>query len=234
MSIQMSTYFKSVLTHMIFYERPRKKNNKLRSVPPNYAGESSTQHTSLVCNNLSKSLRTALQPHVSLLQQKSVQEHFSECLNKWLAGKHPASLNAASQLPFIQGFDFNEVSSITETWKIRFKVVPVSGNLLELHIPAFVPWDTITAPAQTTQVVCSVTTAACNLQQPAELGCSHYSFIIPYDNHTLPARVIPLTIPSSHGSICITTVGLQYELKNGKTYNRPAYMPCTVVDARYR
>ena len=235
MSIQMSSYLRSVLTSMIFYERPRKTYSKNKTTPVQHSAvNSTTGNNPVFCNKLSKSLRMALLPHISLLQNKSVQQHFTDCLQKWLSGKNPVTLDAANNLPFIQGFDFNEDSSITETWKIRFKVVPVSENLMELHIPAFVPWDTITAPAQTTQIVCSITAAACNLMQPVELGSSHFSFIIPYDNHILPPRVIPLTIPASDGCICITTVGLQYELKNGKTYTRPAYMPCSVIDARYK
>jgi hypothetical protein len=221
--------------NMIFYERPRKTYSKNKTLTLNHsAAKSTTSSLPGFCNKISKSLRLALQPHVSLLQHKSVQQHFTHSLHKWLMGKNPASLDASSNLPHIQGFNFNEDSSITETWKIRFKVVSVSENLLELHIPAFVPWDTITAPAQTMQIVCSITTASCNVMQPVELGSSHYSFIIPYDNHPLPARVIPLTIPASGGCLSITTVGLQYGLKNGKTYTRPSYMPCSVIDARYR
>jgi hypothetical protein len=221
--------------NMVFYERPRKAYHKHKTNTENQSGVSGTKSLNPgFCNKISKSLRLALQPHVNLLQQKSVQEHFTDCLHKWLTGKNPASLDASSNLPHIQGFDFNEDSSLKETWKIRFKVVPVTENLLELHIPAFVPWDTITAPAQTTQIVCSITTASCNVMQPVELGSSHYSFIIPYDNHPLPARVIPLTIPASNGCLCITTVGLQYSLKNGKMYTRSSNMPCSVIDARYR
>lgn len=234
MSIQLSSYLRSVLTSMIFYERPRKTCTKNKTLPVNISANGTKNNNPVLCNKLSKSLRQALQPHVSLLQHKSVQQHFNGCLDKWLTGKNPTSIDAASNLPHIQGFDFNENSSVTETWKIHFKVVPVSENLLELHIPAFVPWDTITAPAQTRQIICSITAAACNVMQPVELGSSHYSFIIPYDNHQLPARVIPLTIPASDGCICITTVGLQYELKNGKTYSRTSYMPCSIIDARYK
>jgi hypothetical protein len=235
MSIQLSSYLKAVFTNMIFYERPRKtcKKRPPISLEKFHANNTNTGDP-IFCNKLSKSIRQSLAPHVSMLHQKSVQQQFTDCLQKWISGKNPASLNAANNLPYINGFDFNEDSSINERWKVRFKVEPVAENLLQLHIPAFVPWDTIAAPAQTTQIVCSITAASCNILQPVEQGCSHYSFIIPYDNHPLPARVIPLSIPSADGYLCITTMSLQYELKNGKTYSRRAYMPCSVIDARLR
>lgn len=235
MSIQLSSYLKAVFTNMIFYERPRKtcKKRKPISLEKFHAHHTITA-SPVFCNKLSKNMQHALAPHVSMLQQKSVQQQFTDCLQKWISGKQPAALRAANNLPYIHGFDFNEDSSITERWKVRFKVEPVAENLLQLHIPAFVPWDTIAAPSQTSQIVCSITAASCNILQPAEQGCSHYSFIIPYDNHQLPARVIPLSIPSADGYLCITTMALHYQLTNGKTYNRPAYMPCSVIDARLR
>ena len=236
MSIQMSSYLKSVLTNMIFYERQRKPCRRPQSTGLNHhagANRNVTMNPNF-CNKFSKSLKSALQPHISLLQQRSVQQQFAACLQKWAAENAPSNMLAANNLPHIHGFDFNEDSSISERWKIKFKVEPVTEHLLELHIPAFVPWDSITAPINTTQIVCSVTAASCKIANPMEQGCSYHSFIIPYDNAPLPARMIPLSIPASDGYLCITTVGLQYELKNGKTYTRPAYTPCSVIDARYR
>ncbi len=235
MSIQLSSYLKAVFTNMIFYERSRKTCSKRKplSLAAFHANQTKTANP-IFCHNLSRQLRQALAPHVSMLHQRSVQQHFTEVLQKWISGANPAALHPGHNLPYINGFDFNEDTSINDRWKVRFKVEPVGENLFQLHIPSFVPWDTITAPAQTTRIVCNITAASCNIRQPAELGCIHYSFVIPYDNHTLPARVIPLSIPSAEGYICITTIGLQYQLKNGKTYNRPAYMPCSVIDARYR
>jgi hypothetical protein len=235
MSIQLSSYLKAVFTNMIFYERSRKTCTKRKPLSlANFHANQTKTANPIYCHNLSKHLRQALGPHVSMLHQRSVQQDFTDVLRKWISGTDPTSINPAHNLPHISGFDFNEDSSISDRWRVRFKVEPVAKNLLQLHIPSFVPWDVIAAPAQTTRIVCNITAASCNILQPAEQGCIHYSFVIPYDNHLLPARVIPLSIPSADGYLCITTVGLQYELKNGRTYNRPAYMPCSVIDARYR
>lgn len=219
---------------MIFYERQRKPCRRSKVVTINAISRNSITASPGFCNKLSKSLRNTLQPYIRFLQQRRVQQEFSACLQKWVSSNNSSGLRPASQLPFIHGFDFNEDSSVGDRWKIKFKVEPVATNLLELHIPAFIPWDTIAAPVHTRQILCSITAASCNILNPIEQGCSYYSFIIPYDNAPVPARIIPLSIPASEGYLSITTVGLQYELKNGKTYTRPAYTPCSIIDARYR
>jgi hypothetical protein len=235
MSLQMKTYLRGVFHNIIFYERKGKSFAKAKASKVNRSVATKIRSTNLgFCSTLTKALRLGLVPHVDLLSSKTVQNRFNGCFIKWLGLQDPALKPAATQLPFINGFNFNEAAGIAERWKLSFAVMPVSDHLLELHIPAFVPTQLITAPAHTQQIICSISAASTAFLAPQQEAGSHAQWIIPYTNELMAARIIPLALPVAAGYLCITTMRLQYELSNGKSCNKPAFMPCSVIDARYR
>jgi hypothetical protein len=111
-----------------------------------------------------------------------------------------------------------------------------AGDVLQLHIPAFIPKEKIAAPARTNRVECTIAAASCNLKNSVGNGNSIYAFTIPYNNTPLPAQNIELPVPMPAGSVVVVAVSLTYFVsKKSKQVatDNIAFMPSAIVAAMY-
>jgi hypothetical protein len=162
-----------------------------------------------------------------------MQIKFSGAIAQWLGLSDPVSLPVSNAIPFIDHFQFNDSTSIAERWKLPLTVMQPSANLVEVNIPAFVPATAIAAPAHTSMVECTITAAACLLADGTALGSFTQTISIPYNDTLINAQTLSLPVPTNSGAIVVTAACLQYYLTNGQYNSNPAFMPASVIDARY-
>jgi hypothetical protein len=181
-------------------------------------------------------LRSLLQPAIPFPKDKKMQNRFGGAIMKWLQLKTPEQLEPATNLPYLQDFQFNEATSIRERWKVPLTVNKQMGDVLQLHIPAFIPKEKIAAPAWTNRIECTIAAASCNLKNSLTNGNSLQAFTIPYNDTLVPAQNIQLPVPLPAGSLVIVAVSLTYFVSKKRRQvptGNIAFMPSGIVAAMY-
>jgi hypothetical protein len=181
-------------------------------------------------------LRSLLLPVIPFPKDKKMQNRFGGAIMKWLQLQTPEQLEPASSLPYLHDFQFNEVTSIQERWKVSLTVNKQAGDVLQLHIPAFIPKEKIAAPAWTNRVECIIAAASCDLKNSVGNGNSLHAITIPYNDTPLPVQNIELPVPMPAGSLVVVAVSLTYFVsKKSKQVatDNIAFMPAGIVAAMY-
>ena len=181
-------------------------------------------------------LRSLLQPALPFPKDKKMQNRFGGAIMKWLEQKPIKELEPATNLPYLQHFQFNEATSLQERWKVPITVNQQKEDLLQLHIPAFIPKEKIAAPAWTNVVECTVAAASCSLENSGTNGNSIHAFSIPFNDAEIAAQNILLPVSMPAGSLVVVAVSLRYMVSKKRKQvptDQIAFMPSGIVDARY-
>ena len=211
----------------------------LRTVP---ARVRQTKATKLRSSNFSIAvgaasvLRKLLEPAIPFPKDKKMQNSFGGAIMKWLKQETQKQLKPGVDLPYIQGFQFNEKTELRSRWKVTLAVTKIADNLIQLHIPAFIPADKIQAPAWTHTVECTIAAAACTLQNTITNGNTTNAFSIPYNSTEIPAQTIDLPLSMPPGSLVVVVVSLTCIVsKKNKLVptDNIAFMPAGIIAAMY-
>ena len=154
---------------------------------------------------------------------------------KWLQFQTPEQLQPATALPYVNNFQFNDATSVSERWKVALTAT-IEDGMLQLQIPAFIPTEKMAAPAWTKHVECTVAAASCNCKDSIGNGSSVHVFTIPYNKRENAAQTIQLPVAMPPGSLVVAAVSLTYYVtKNGKQMatDNVAFMPAGIVEAMY-
>ena len=174
-----------------------------------------------------------LQPVLPFPRDRIMQVKFSGAIAQWLSSGNAAMLPPTDAVPFVEAFQFNKDTSIAERWKLRLIVEQPDAHLIAVQIPAFVPTQCIAAPAHTKMIECTITTAGCLLKDASPTSSDTVTIAIPYNNIPVNEQVITLPVLSPAGTLLVTAVALRYRLADGGYCSKPAFLPASVIDARY-
>jgi hypothetical protein len=116
---------------------------------------------------------------------------------------------------------------------LPLSVTQPSANTIQLDIPPFSPRESISAPAGTAFIECSLAAASCILKEGMAAGKHIVKFRIPYNDIIQEAQTISFPVPIDPGNIVVTVMSLEYMMKEHKLINLPAFRPSSVIDARY-
>ena len=234
MALQLKTFIRGRINNVVFLERAG--TYMARSLPDKVNLSAATK----VCNGnfgmastCGKNLRGLLQPVLPNPKDRIMQVKFSGAIAEWLGSGNTALLPPTNAVPFVQEYSFNKETSIAERWKLRLTVEQPEANVIALQVPAFVPTQCITAPAHTVMIECTITTAGSLLRDDSPTGSHTVTITIPYNNTPVDAQVITLPVSSPAGTLLVTAVALRYRLANGGYCSKPAFLPASVIDARY-
>lgn len=234
----MATYhgpgFNGKIENLVFYTRNGKQI--VRTIPDKVHQTDATRirsHNFGIASAAGKTLRWLLQPILFNPTDRSMQVRFSGAIARWLAQNNAATMPAQQHLPFVTGFSFSKETSVAERCRLPFTVSnPVPGQTL-VQLPAFIPTAAITAPAHTSMVQLTITVAACHLLNAEAVGSETKQLLLPHNNTPVAAQDLQFNVAAGAGILLITAVQIVYRLQNGKTEQRPEFMPASVVDGRY-
>jgi hypothetical protein len=234
MALQMETYLSGRMNNVVFFKRAG--TYMARSLPATVKLSAATK----VCNGnfgmasaCGKSLRQLLQPVLPFPKDRRMQIRFSGAIAKWLGADAAATIPPITPIPFVHQFRFTDCPGVSERWKLRLLVEQPAANVITLQIPAYIPTQTISAPAHTVAVTCTITVAGCMLMDAAPTGSHSTTIEIPYTGSLIPAQIIEWPLPAPAGAVIITAVALRYRLADGQYCSSPAFLPASVIDARY-
>jgi len=234
MALQIANFVSGRVDNVVFYKRMG--TYVARSVPARVKQSAATKVRSRnfgVAAAAGKILRQLLHPVLPFPKDRSMQIRFSGAIAQWLGLSDAVSLPATNDIPFVNGFQFNSVTSIDERWKLPLTVTQPSADIVEVLIPAFVPTLAIAAPAYTVFVECTFTVATCKLMDGTVQGVDTKKISIPYNSTPLDAQVISFPVPAIDGSLVITAARLQYQMVNGQYNTAISFMPASVINASY-
>lgn len=234
---QANQYYGDRLGNSIYYKLY--EGYYIRSVP---SVVKQTAATKLRSNNFAIASRAAgmmrclLEPVIPFNKDKKMQNSFAGVFMKWLQLNTLQQLQPATDLPFVQNFQFNDACSLSERCKIPLTVTQVNNGLLQLHLPTFIPAKSIDAPASTSNVTFTITAASCALANGEENGCFTRQFTVPYTTAEIPEQIIKLPLSMPQGSLVIVAVALQYGSdinKDLKSHNNISFMSSGVIASMY-
>lgn len=181
-------------------------------------------------------LRSLLLPALPFPKDKKMQNRFGGAIMKWLQCQTLEELKPSANLPYIHDFQFNEATSLRERWKIPLSVTREASDVLQLHLPAFIPVEKLAAPAWTHVVECTIAAASCTLKNSIPNGNCLNAFSIPYNDTEIPAQIINLPIVMPPGSLVMVAVSLTCIVSKKRSKvptNNIAFMPSGIVTAMY-
>ena len=234
MARQKSTFISGKMGNIIFYKR--NGNYFARMAPDKVKQTAPTKKRSSnfgIASSAGKTLRKLLLPSLPFPKDKKMQNDFMGAIAKWLRLNNMKDLKAATRLPFLTNFNFNEKTGIGERWKVSINVTQPAANRIEIDIPAYAPAKKIIAPAHTTGIICSLTAASCRLKDGFALGSFTKTINIPYNNDLVSASKLSMPVPTTKGALIIVAASFTYILSGRKMNNKIAFMPSSVIDARY-
>jgi hypothetical protein len=82
-------------------------------------------------------LRSLLQPAIPFPKDKKMQNRFGGAIMKWLQQKTIKQLEPAINLPYLQGFQFNEATRLGERWKVPLTVNQQKKGYFAIAHPCF-------------------------------------------------------------------------------------------------
>ncbi|HLK28037.1 MAG TPA: hypothetical protein VKT28_05610 [Puia sp.] len=234
MALQTATYLKGKLDNIIFYQSGG--TYIARSMPVLVRQSAATKQRSInfgIASAAGRQLRQQLANSIAFPKDKRMQSRFSGAIAQWLKLSDVSTLPPLTNLPFLNHFSFNESTSVAERFKVSITVSQPWANVLQVHIPAFIPTVSFSAPAHTDLVDCILTVASCKLVNSPDISGFSLSLHIPYTDELINEQVLSFPVNTGHGSLVVSAALLKYRLGNGNIDLRPAFMPSSVIDARY-
>ena len=146
-------------------------------------------------------------------------------LLKWLkAGPAPSQPPAA--IPFISALSFNESAILSQCLRIPLTVSAAMANEVSILVPQMVPVTAFHTPPHTHHIQLKLAAACCTIGNGEALESASYNMVIPYNNTSIPAQTISLSLPMPANSITIVAAALEY-------YTNKTGKPSLCLDERF-
>ena len=234
MAIQSINYLSGKIGNIVFYKRSGKY--LARSIPASVKQSVATQQRSTnfgIAARAGAVLRVLLEPALPFPKDKNMQRRLQGAIANWLQVQNAAALAPESAVPYLTNFSFNEAGNFHQRFRLPLSVMVTSNELMHLHIPAFVPKQSITAPAHTKNVLCTIVAASTGLNNNTIAGKATFALNIGFNDLPIPEQTISFSLPLARGCLVLTCVILRFQLSDNKTDERAAFLPSGLVDARY-
>ncbi|CAN5175717.1 hypothetical protein BH20BAC1_BH20BAC1_21830 [soil metagenome] len=196
----------------------------------------SKKSESPVAVKAAETLRRLLQPSLPFPNNKKMASDFGNVITKWMKCQTWKATQPAVNLPFIHTFAFNEKIPLYQCWRLKVSITRKRNDLLELHIPSFIPREIMWAPGGTTSIECIISIASCTLQTGTANGSVIYPFTVPYHNNEIASQSAEISIPTPEGSLIIGAASLNYIVsENGNLIHRSEEecLPAGVIASMY-
>ncbi len=186
-----------------------------------------------------KTLRTLLAPINPCKTDKRVMHRLTGAINQfvcWMNKTVVVTNTTLNQLPYINGFQFNEQSNLSDIAIIKPKVELVAKDLLQLNLGNFVPKMRIPASSNIISIRCNIMLAGSRFNDAAITCHAAAEINIPYTDNDFHSPTISLPVRIEEGSLAIIAIALQFiVLKNGEPaiLNDIKKQPCGIVWSRW-
>ena len=162
-------------------------------------------------------LRRLLKPVLPNADDKPMMRRFEQAIVQWLRTGAVNHNGRQTNMPFIIGFEFNEASPLHNRLKQTVTVDVNATNTISVNIPTLQPVQDITAPANTTAVLFTISAATCSLLTDDIADIVTKEMAIAYNDIELPAQKVELPVTVDPGTLTVVLLGLRYVVKGNIT-----------------
>lgn len=186
-----------------------------------------------IASTAGRVLRIQLKQAILVPKDRSTQIRFCGAIAKWMQRYAVAEIPSAEKLPFIHDFNFSKEKGMDVRCRVAMLVEQQSDDLITIALPAFIPTRDISAPARTVAVKLTLAVAGVNLAKRLSTGSQTIVLHLDYNNETVAAQSLSFHVPVLPGTLLVSVGSMEYILNSGEVCSKEAFMPCSVMDARY-
>jgi hypothetical protein len=237
MAIVNDVFVSGSVGNLVLYRRMGKSCSRIKPLHVKQSAATKIRGLNFgIAARAGRGLRRGLTAVMPLSTDRSMQSRFSGAIAKWLGLSNVEELPPCEPAPYLSSFQFTTGATFSERFRVPVTVSQPQDDVLTVGIDAFIPALHIAAPAGTVSVTLVISVAACLLKSGWATGSQTHTLPIPYNDTEIPAQSLAFHVPTSAGSLTVTAARLIYqEVKNGQVMNveNPAFMPASVINARY-
>jgi hypothetical protein len=186
--------------------------------------------------SIASMLRSGLHTLLPDVKDKDMMYRFNNALLQWLRSSKTDKSTIATELPFINEFQFNEKSALDTRLKLPLTIDWKTPGKIILTIPRLNPERLIVAPADTQTVNWQIRVTGCTLDIGKFTGNYSTGFDMEYGSSFIPAQQVQLPFVIKPASITVVAVGLKYTATKKGTFQvieDKRWLPAGIVGACY-
>ena len=237
MAKQQNLHFVGTVHNIIYYQWKQGFYMRLKPLKCRQTIATKKRSTNFgIAAKAARILRAYMVQTLPFPKDKKMQNRFTAAIVQWLGQETVNHLQPSVNLPFIQGFAFNTSTTIAARFRVPLTVMPLRDNFIEVAIPAFIPSESIQAPANTVSVICILSAAACRLQEGTGAGNYTTAISYQYNDIAVPAQTIRFPFTKQSGTLFTLSVTLEYFIAKKAGIHKsanPFFMPAGIVYADY-
>jgi hypothetical protein len=180
-------------------------------------------------------MRLYLQHSIPNPKDIQMQRRLVGSISNWLRLAKGQPMQPTTDIPFVNHFEFNPAKPLDYAWRLCPGFMVTGPGMAQLQVPAFVPVETIKAPANTKHIQVCISAVALRLDSYSSFGTESLTIDLAYNDTAQPARSIALQLQTEPGNILIAAIQLRYgtERAGQVTYLKPDKLPAAIVGAVY-
>jgi len=212
MARQKKVILSGRIANVIFYEfrgKPCARATPARVKQTKATKASARQFGKASC--MSRLLRSGLDSVLPDPKDKPMMYRLNNALLQWLLNYKPARNKLTTDLPFIDQFEFNEESLLSERLKLPLTIDWTKPGKIILDIPKLNPRRDITAPAYTETVHWKIAVTSCSDDLTAVPRKYTTAVDMEYNDKLITVKRITLPFNVQKDEITVVAVGLNYE-----------------------
>jgi hypothetical protein len=179
-------------------------------------------------SRMGAAFRKSFEPLLPQPKDRLTQNRFTGALKKWLQTKPLEQALPVTMLPYLTGFEFNEVSPAQARFRVHAALEENEQQQLLLKIDSFIPVQNIVAPAYTKTVNIKIAVAGCHVDTCMITGNYFEELSFSYNDDTIPSQSISLAFQAWEGNVSLALLSLQYQSNKGVITDL-RWLPCGVV-----
>jgi hypothetical protein len=186
--------------------------------------------------HISAMFRMLLKPVLPDAGDKKMMRSFERAMRQWLYGNPLDTNQKTSNLPFLTGYQFNEVTGVSERLKKQLEVTRNPAGGLIINVPELVPAVNIIAKAGTKSIKLTLTAATLHIDNDTAMANYTTELNIPYNKTTIPAQQLDLPVNPAPGNLTLVAVSIEYNTNSASPtnfINDKSWTPAGIVGSFY-
>lgn len=230
-------FVSGTLENIVFYTRMGKQCARIKRSSIKQTNATKKRGINFgIAARAGKGLRRGLMAVMPNPTDRSMQSRFSGAIAKWLGQSEINTLQPSDHLPFLSSLPFTADDTFGERFKVPVSVSANSGGV-SVSMASFIPVRKISAPAGTLSVKLIIAVAAARLATGIPSGWHTEYIEIPFNDVTIPAKILDFPVAANEGNILVTAARLLYiGSKNNQLciIEKKNFNPAGVINATYR
>ena len=237
MASQKNNHLSGLLGNVIFYEFRGKQCARSRPgrVKQSEAAKISSEQFGRA-SKISAKLRSGFHELLPDTKNKNMMYRLNKVLFQWLRNGDP--VDSAQGFSFIDQFQFNEKTSLTEKLKLPLTIDWDEPGRIIVNIPKLLPSRDIAAPAGTETVQWQIAAVSCKIfdHNKFEGDYAVRTIDIIYNEEPVPANKIELPFILKPGLLTVVGLAMKYKVAAKGTsvpVNDERWLPAGIIGTKF-